>query len=634
MINNVTKSIGKLMLAGSLGLTGAAVSFSVLEQHVSAETAEVINYTQKAKEFVAVAEAEKWEDAYKLLSKNLQSSLTSKLLPQFYSGLTAPYGKVSETKFKELKNDGVHTMASFSVTAEKGSLELVVRLTRDGKVDDFFYDLPTNPASFLNPKYNHPENYSEKQVVIGEGTFSLPGTLTVPKGEGPFPVVVLVHGSGAHDRDETAYVNKPFRDIAVGLANDGIAVLRYDKRTKVHPIKSSLAHNFSIQEETVMDANLAMEKLKSLPEVDSRNIFVLGHSQGAFALPLIIENDKQKVIKGAIGVAGPPGKFQNLLLWQMEQQVKRAKQMNLPQEQIQAAKENLAFFQEQIGLINDPQYSTDKFPANFKLQNPYWWYDIRDYVPAELAKKQNVPMLLLQGGKDMQVEPSQLDVWKKELANRSDVDYKQYPDMFHMLINYPGAVNGMTEYMTPGNVPEVFMSDIAKWVKTGTVGNGKSDLSVYTDYNPNMYWSDAFAWAIDKKIIFGYSGEKKLKPSKALTESEYLRIYLRYYLGSEWKDESLKSVYTQAKMLGLPVKQKQNAILSRGEAAVLLAKGFTNKNMTEKQAVQWLYDHNIASGHKDKDGNVLRTYESFKPNDLIIRAQLVVMLNKIDLMQK
>lgn len=617
------------MLAGTLGLTGVAGSLPATEQHAYAESVkEAVDYTQKAKDFVAFAEAGKWQEAYKLLSENLQPALSPELLPQFYTGLTAHYGKVSETKFKDLKNDGVHTKATFRVTAEKGSLELVLRLNSEGKVDDFFYDFPTNPTSFLNPVYNHPENYSEKQLVIGEGAFSLPATLTVPKGKGPFPVVVLVHGSGAHDRDETAFVNKPFRDIAVGLANDGIAVLRYDKRTKVHPIKSSLVPAFSIQEETVIDANLVVEKLKSLPEVDSKKIFVLGHSQGAFALPLIIENDKDKDIKGAIGVAGPAGKFHNLLLLQMEQQLERAKQMNLPPDQLQAVKDNLVFFQEQIGLINDPQYSTEKFPANFKLQNPYWWYDIRDYIPTELAKQQNVPLLLLQGGKDIQVEETQLESWKTELKERSNVEYKLYPDMFHMLINYSGTPDGMTEYMTPGNVPQEFISDIAKWVKSGSLEN-KPDLSVFKDYKPNEYWSEAFAWAIGKGIIFGYADQKLLKPAKVMTESEYLRVFLRYYLGADLKDESLKSVYAQSKKLGLPVKQNPNAVLSRGKAAVLLAKGFTNKNMTEKQAVQWLYDQNLASGHKDKDGKVRKTYESFKPKDPIVRAQLVTLLQKI-----
>src|SRR5437868_1155092 len=74
------------------------------------------------------------------------------------------------------------------------------------------------------------DTFDEREVTVGKGEWELPGTLGLPKGSGPFPAVVLVQGSGPQDRDETMGVNKPFQDIAWGLASNGIAVLRYDKR--------------------------------------------------------------------------------------------------------------------------------------------------------------------------------------------------------------------------------------------------------------------------------------------------------------------------------------------------------------------------------------------------------------------
>ncbi len=126
--------------------------------------------------------------------------------------------------------------------------------------------MANDPSQFINPTYNHPENYTEQPVIFGEDPFTLPGVLTLPKGDGPFPVVVLVHGSGAHDMDATVFSFKPFRDIAAGLANHGIAVLRYDKRTHTHGIKSVVNPKLSIMEETVLDANHAVKKLKSNPK--------------------------------------------------------------------------------------------------------------------------------------------------------------------------------------------------------------------------------------------------------------------------------------------------------------------------------------------------------------------------------
>ena len=72
-------------------------------------------------------------------------------------------------------------------------------------------------------------------ITITNGARGVPATVVVPDGEGPFPAVVLVHGSGPHDRDESIGPNKPFRDLAHGLTRDGIAVLRYEKRTRARP---------------------------------------------------------------------------------------------------------------------------------------------------------------------------------------------------------------------------------------------------------------------------------------------------------------------------------------------------------------------------------------------------------------
>ncbi|WP_057768455.1 alpha/beta hydrolase [Cytobacillus praedii] len=492
MAKKTMKSISVLMLAGSLGLTGAVGSLSISEHHVSAqEVKNEINYETSANEFLEFVKAKNWEAAYTQLSQNLQSAVSKETFSTLWTQLSTPYGEVKETSLEGVKNDGVHTKVTYIVKAKQGAYKQVIKFNREGKIDDFLFDVITAPESFLNPSYNHPENYTEKEVIIGEGKYALPGVLTVPKGKGPFPVVVLVHGSGPNDMDETMTVFKPFRDIAAGLANDGVAVLRYDKRTRVHTVKTGMEPKFSIQEETVIDANLAVDKLKSLPEIDSKNIFVLGHSQGAFALPLIVENDKKDDIKGIIGVAGPAGKFHDLMLWQMEEQLKLAEKMQAPKEQINALKETLATYQKQFGILKDPKNTKENIPADFLLQPGYWWFDLRDYVPTELAMKQDIPTLLLQGGKDLQVPVSEFEAWKSALENRDNVDYKLYPNMFHTLVDYPGEPNWMTEYMTPGNVSESFLSDIAEWVKTGSI---KSDVEKPEPKpgeqkpSPKVYW--------------------------------------------------------------------------------------------------------------------------------------------------
>lgn len=624
-------TLGKIVLASTIAFTGGA-TMSVAPLNTQAESITNVNFELQAKEFIEVAMKQDWEAALPYLSPNLKP-LTKEMLSTLWTSLTAPYGKINKTELIDVKDNGVHHQAVFLFTAEAGPYEFTLRLDDQGRVDDFAVANFYPPNHFPNPDYNHSENYIEKQVVIGEGKFSLPGILTVPKGEGPFPVVVLVHGSGPNDMDETNYVSKPFRDMAMGLANEGIAVLRYDKRTNAHTVKTTLEPAFTIQEETVIDANLAVKKLKALPEIDADNIFVLGHSQGGYALPLILKNDKNGDIKGGIGVASLAGKFQDLLLWQLEQQIIRAEKMGAPTEQIQSAKGAYEFHKEQFSIINNPDITLENLPANYQLGMPHWWFGIRDYEPVGLAKEQDVPLLILHGEKDFQVPTTEFDQLKDGLAHRDNVQFKLYPNMMHMLVDFAGEPNGMTEYMTTGNVPEEFISDLSQWIKTGKVSEQPEvDMDEFKDFKADQYWSEPFSWAVNKGIIKGYPGDQ-LRPNESLKESHLLNIYFRYTMGSKLLDESVESIYELAKEASLPVSGKGSAVVTRGEAAVILAKTLSKKDMVEEDAVAWLYEKGVVEGYKNENGQILKDYQSFKPNERVSRAHFVTMLHRIDQMK-
>ena len=111
--------------------------------------------------------------------------------------------------------------------------------------------------------------YSEK-IVVGQGTeFLLNGLLTFPDGtEGPVPAVVMVHGSGSSNIDEKVMKLTPFRDLAEGLARHGIGSIRYDKRSFVHARKM-LKKCITVKDETIDDAVLAINILKSDPRIDA-----------------------------------------------------------------------------------------------------------------------------------------------------------------------------------------------------------------------------------------------------------------------------------------------------------------------------------------------------------------------------
>ena len=126
----------------------------------------------------------------------------------------------------------------------------------------------------------------EVKVAIGN-TYPLEGLLTLPEGEGPFPAVVLVHGSGSSDMDSKIYAVTPFKDIAKGLANLGVATIRYNKRTWTHgrQVLKDYPKNFTVNEETIEDAIFAKELLEKDARINPSQIYVAGLSLGGMLAP-------------------------------------------------------------------------------------------------------------------------------------------------------------------------------------------------------------------------------------------------------------------------------------------------------------------------------------------------------------
>ncbi|WP_279581903.1 alpha/beta hydrolase family protein [Fodinicola feengrottensis] len=116
-------------------------------------------------------------------------------------------------------------------------------------------------------------------MTLGAGEFAVPGTLSLPHRPGPLPAVVLLCGSGPLDRDETIGRNKPFKDLAWGLASRGVAVLRFDKVTYVHGAKLGKVRGFTATDEYVPAAVAAIQLLREHPAIDSARVFVCWWSQ-------------------------------------------------------------------------------------------------------------------------------------------------------------------------------------------------------------------------------------------------------------------------------------------------------------------------------------------------------------------
>jgi len=364
----------------------------------------------------------------------------------------APLGELGRPRVLGASATAGHYNVDVLLPFTAAAMKLTVRFDGEGLVDDFRLDnyVPTEIAG--DPPYADPAAFVEEEVVVGEAPWALPGTLTLPAGEGPFPAVVLIHGSGPQDRDETIYAVKPFRDLAQGLAMHGIATLRFDKRTFVHSQKFGANPKFTVQEESVEDALAAVRLLAADERIAADQIYVLGHSLGGLILPRIFAQDEDGLIRGGIAMAAANSLLDTILA-----------QNRIMVETGQLPPEQLPFIQAQVEMLRDPAFDPDNPPEGYLLGMPHYWHDLKPKA-SELLKEQTQPVLFLQGGRDFQVPVSEFESFQADLAGRTNVTFRLFPKLNHVFTEGEGEISTFAEYMVPANVPEYVIEAIAEWI--------------------------------------------------------------------------------------------------------------------------------------------------------------------------
>lgn len=306
----------------------------------------------------------------------------------------------------------------------------------------------------------------EREVTVGAPPRALPGTLTRPKGGVLVmgkpklrPGILLVHGSGPNDRDESLPGGtRPFRDLALGLAAKGAIVVRFDKRTYAgHGEAVGLTNdNVTLKSEFLEDVLAAAAVLRASDGVDPSRVFVLGHSEGGWLVPMFFAADPQ--IVGGIVLAGNARSLEDVLVPQYEYLAA------LPGSAI--TKDVIADMKKRVDRVKDkglsPKVPTSDLPLG--IGAPYW-QDVRRYDAIAVAKRIVRPLLFLQGGRDYQVtEKDDLALWKQALETRSDVKFLTYPTLNHAFFAGEGPITP-DEYATKlGHVDPKVVDDIAAFI--------------------------------------------------------------------------------------------------------------------------------------------------------------------------
>ena len=312
--------------------------------------------------------------------------------------------------------------------------------------------------------------YLAEPVVIGEGgRWELNGMLTLPRAASaarPVPAVVLVHGSGAADMDSGIAGNRPFFDIASRLSANGVAVIRYDKRTLTHGARmlEELGGSLTVREETIEDALLAAGLLRRDPRIDGNRIFLLGLSMGAMLAPRIHAQEGGG-FAGLILLAGSPRLLSDILVEQLRTQV------NLVLEDGPEKDAQLAQVDGLAGLFASAAGMTGEQAKAVPVIGGASLYYFRDFMmhPFEYyAAAVDVPVLVMQGGRDFQVLADvDFAMLRDIFAGHDNVTFKLYDGLNHLFMPTDAAdfmehATGIME--TTGTVAAEVLRDITEWI--------------------------------------------------------------------------------------------------------------------------------------------------------------------------
>jgi hypothetical protein len=347
-----------------------------------------------------------------------------------------------------------HRRMRVPVSFASGRADLRIVLDAAGRVAGFTV-VPYSPRPEDDPPAGR-----EIEVRIGSGEDALGGLLELPEGAGPHPAVVLVHGSGASNRDEAIGPNRPFRDLSRGLAARGVAVLRYDKRSFARP-ESLLAvgDGLTVRDEVIDDARAALALLRAHEGIDGSRLFVVGHSFGGTLAPRIAAEEPRPA--GLVILAGMTLPFgtkmikQTRYIAELDGSIDEAEQQQLDE------------LERQVHVLEEALAGRRQPPAGYVLGAPFGYHaDLAAHDPPAEAAQLGLPVLVLQGRRDYQVTQQDFARWQAALEGKPFACLEVYDGLDHLFRRGSGP-SSPADYDLALPVDTQVIDDIAAWIRTG-----------------------------------------------------------------------------------------------------------------------------------------------------------------------
>lgn len=413
----------------------------------------VLNLLGRSQDLFKLLAEDKFTEAYGYFDPTFQAKVTETNIKELWAKLAEKMGKMENAGVVSSKTEGDFYTVVVEVTFANDTQNFLLAFNKTEKIVGLFLQ-PKSAAAYTPPLYADTTLYKEKEVYVKTQGHNLVGMLTSPKKGTGFPLVVLVHGSGPQDMDETFGPNKPLKDLALGLAARGIASIRYVKRTKVYPNDFSGA--FTVKEEVLDDAMAAIALARLMPEVNKKQMYLFGHSLGGMLAPRMAMQAPD--LNGIILAAAPARTLTDIIVEQNKYMFSLAKDTT------QAGKLMLDSVIKTLDKSRVTKLGTMKADSALLGLPASYWIDLNTYNQVETAKKLKQRIFIAQGGYDFQVSVTDYNLWNAALGKKKNVTLKLYPDLNHMLS--PQKEKGtMQQYEVPASVSLTLVEDIANWIK-------------------------------------------------------------------------------------------------------------------------------------------------------------------------
>lgn len=402
-----------------------------------------------AKEVTAELDAGEYEAVHERFAERFRGDITVDQLSTAWATYTDSMGAYRGATVEEHGTSQGFPYVLLHATFESGALLVVVSFEGERLAG---LQLRPVGGSYDAPDYADRSAFRKRSVSIPSPACELGGMVAVPDGastDAPAPGVVFVHGTGPNDRHASVGPNRPFQDLAWGLASHGVATLRYDKRTYACDVSRS--DGLGLDELTVGDAVTAIDVLREREDVGP--VAVVGHSQGGLAAPRIA---KRADAAGMAALAGPGGSLAELVPYQLRYLAE------VDGEVTESERDRIEDAEAAVERIRSGDLGDDEVALNFHAS---FWRDLEEYDQTAVAADLDVPRFLAFGGRDWQVPVERArPEWERALADVENATFRTYDDANHLFVPGEGTPTA-AEYYQSGHVTESLVRDLGEWAR-------------------------------------------------------------------------------------------------------------------------------------------------------------------------